>query len=98
GLPAPLPAHDGAVAGALVRLGLLRAWCSSDAALTHALRRRILRGEALRHALEGGRHPTTAELRGWLVGDHEVQLAFPELMAGHAPETGPLLEVLTRHL
>ena len=97
-LPAPLPAHDGAVAGALVRLGLLRAWCSSDAALTHALRRRVLRGEALRHALEGGRHPTTTELRGWLVGDHEVQLAFPELMAGHAPETGPLLEVLTQHL
>lgn len=97
-LPAPLPAHDGAVAGALVRLGLLRAWCSSDAALASALRRRLLRGEALKHALEGGRHPTGAELRGWMVGEHEVQLAFPELMAGHAPETGPLLDVLTRHL
>jgi len=97
-LPAPLPAHDGAVAGALIRLGLLRAWCSSDAALTHALRQRLLRGEALRQALEAGRHPTAAELRTWLVGEHEVQLAFPELLAGHAPATGPLLDVLAAHL
>ncbi len=97
-LPAPLPAHDGAVAGALIRLGLLRAWCSSDAALTHALRQRLLRGEALRQALQAGRHPTTMELRSWLVGEHEVQLAFPELLAGHAPATGPLLSVLATHL
>ncbi len=97
-LPAPLPAHDGAVAGALIRLGLLRAWCSSDAALRHALRRRLLRGEALRHALAAGRHPTTAELRSWLVGEHEVQLAFPELLATHTPETEPLLELLDMHL
>jgi len=97
-LPAPLPAHDGAVAGALIRLGLLRAWCSSDAALASTLRRRVLRGEALQQALEAGRHPSSAELRSWLVGEHEVQLAFPELLAGHAPETGPLLEVLRRHL
>jgi superfamily II DNA or RNA helicase len=97
-LPAPLPAHDGAIAGALIRLGLLRAWCSSDAALAGALRRRLLRGEALQQALEAGRHPTAAELRTWLVGEHEVQLAFPELLAGHAPQSGPLLEILSRHL
>ena len=97
-LPAPLPAHDGAVAGALIRLGLLRAWCSSDAALARALRQRLLRGEALRQALQAGRHPTSAELRSWLVGEHEVQLAFPELLAGHTPETGPLLDVLSAHL
>jgi superfamily II DNA or RNA helicase len=97
-LPAPLPAHDGAVAGALIRLGLLRAWCSSDAALASALRRRLLRGEALQQALEAGRHPTTVELRTWLVGEHEVQLAFPELLAAHAPESGPLLDILSRHL
>jgi superfamily II DNA or RNA helicase len=97
-LPAPLPAHDGAIAGALIRLGLLRAWCSSDAALASALRRRLLRGEALQQALEAGRHPTTAELRTWLVGEHEVQLAFPELLAGHVPESGPLLDILSRHL
>ena len=71
-LPSPLPAHDGAVAGALIRLGLLRAWCSSDAALPHVIRRRLLRGEALKQALLAGRHPTHAELRTWLVGEHEV--------------------------
>lgn len=97
-LPAPLPAHDGAVAGALIRLGLLRAWCSSDAALAHSLRRRLLRGEALRHALAAGRHPTNTELRTWIVGSDEVQLAFPELMANTRVETGPLVHVLDRHL
>ncbi len=97
-LPAPLPAHDGAVAGALIRLGLLRAWCSSDAAFHHALRRRVLRGEALRHALAAGRHPTNAELRAWLVGEHEVQLAFPELLATHTTDTEPLIDILDTHL
>ena len=97
-LPSPLPAHDGAVAGALIRLGLLRAWCSSDAALSHVIRRRLLRGEALKQALLAGRHPTHAELRTWLVGEHEVQLAFPELLTAHTAEVGPLLEVLVRHL
>jgi len=97
-LPSPLPAQDGAVAGALIRLGLLRAWCSSDAALAATIRRRLLRGEALLQALRAGRHPTAAELRSWLVGEHEVQLAFPELLASTSVESAPLLEVLERHL
>ena len=97
-LPAPLPAHDGAVSGALIRLGLLRTWCSSDAALTHAVHKRLARGEALRQALLAGRHPTHAELRSWLVGDHDVQLAFPELLASHETESGALLEILEKHL
>ncbi|MDQ8162006.1 MAG: DEAD/DEAH box helicase [Gemmatimonadota bacterium] len=97
-IPAPLPAHDGAVAGALIRLGLLRAWCSSDAALTHAVRQRRLRGHALQQALRAGRHPTQAELRSWLVGEHDVQLAFPELMAQHPVEAAPLLDRLAAHL
>jgi superfamily II DNA or RNA helicase len=97
-LPAPLPAHDGAMAGALIRLGLLRAWCSSDAALVHALTRRRLRGEALRDALCAGRHLTNDELRHWVIGDDAGQLAFPELLATHRAESGDLLNVLDRHL
>ncbi len=97
-LPAPLPAHDGSVACALIKLGLLRAWCSSDAALEHALSRRVLRSEALRQALESGRHPTSVELRSWLVGDDDVQLAFPELLARHEVESAPLRDALQRHL
>ncbi len=97
-LPSPLPARDGAVAGALIRLGLLRAWCSSDAALAHTLMRRLLRGEALQQALHAGRHPTQAELRTWLVGEHEVQLAFPELLAAHSDNAPTLLEDLQVHL
>lgn len=97
-LPAPLPAHGGAVAGALIRLGLLRAWCSSDAALAHAVRQRRLRGEALRQALRAGRHPTPVELRSWLVGEYDVQLAFPELLSTHQLDGTPLLERLDTHL
>lgn len=97
-LPAPLPAHDGAMAAALIKLGLLRAWCSSDAALLHALSQRLHRGEAMRSALMAGRHPTNAELRAWVVGDDAMQLAFPELMASQEVATGPLLDVLERHL
>lgn len=97
-LPAPLPARDGSVAGALIRLGLLRAWCSSDAALEHTLRRRILRGEALKHALEAGKHPTANELRSWMIGEREVQLAFPELLVDAKLEGDALRPVLDRHV
>lgn len=103
-LPAPLPARDGAVAGALVRLGLLRAWCSSDAALTHALDRRLQRGAAMRDALAAGRYPCADELRTWIIGDApgaDMQLGFPELLIDQ-PLASPerqrsLLEQLARH-
>ncbi|MCA0374850.1 MAG: DEAD/DEAH box helicase [Gemmatimonadetes bacterium] len=97
-LPAPLPAHDGAAAGALIRLGLLRAWCSSDAALAGAIRHRRLRGAALEDALAAGRLPTQAELRSWVVGEFDGQLAFPELLATHAVTSAPLHDVLRGHL
>ena len=102
-LPAPLPARHGAATGALIRLGLLRAWCSSDAALTHAITRRLQRAAALRSALETGRHPTAQELASWLVGDEatDMQLGFPELLVEHALDTPhvpqPMIEVLERH-
>lgn len=85
-LPAPLPARDGAVAGALIRLGLLRAWCSSDAALTQALTKRLQRGTAMRDALEAGRHPSNAELGAWLIDEDafgDMQLGFAELLSSH---------------
>ena len=97
-LPDPLPARDGATAGALIRLGLLRAWCSSDAALAHTLRRRRLRGAALCDALRAGHHPTPSELRTWVVGEFEGQLAFPELLSTPVPECDSLLVRLERHL
>jgi hypothetical protein len=97
-LPDPLPARGGSTAGALIRLGLLRAWCSSDAALSHSIRLRRLRGEALAHAVRTGRHPTRDELRAWIVADSTVQLAFTELLVQEATDTTPLLLLLERHL
>ena len=97
-LPAPMPARDGAVATALIKLGLLRAWCSSDAALTHAIVRRILRTEALQAALQSDRHPTQQELRAWAVGEDHMQLAFPELMAAPIPTAVPPAESIRHHL
>jgi hypothetical protein len=96
-LPDPLPARGGSAAGALIRLGLLRAWCSSDAALSHSIRLRRLRGEALAHALRSGRHPTHDELRSWVVADTSVQLSFVEFIEESVNAT-PLLRKLERHL
>ena len=98
-LPSPLPVQHGAAASALIRLGLLRAWCSSDAAFNAALTRRLLRGSALRDALLAGRHPTNGELRGWVIGDNsEVQLAFPEFLSTVSEQPVALLGVLGLHL
>jgi superfamily II DNA or RNA helicase len=80
-IPAPCPPSDGGDGGALIGLSLVRAWASTEAALRHALRRRIARADSLADALTAGRHPTRAELRAWVVGDDATQLAFPELMA-----------------
>lgn len=80
-LPQAVPPADGGEAHALLRLGLLRAWMSSDAALRSALRRRLQRAAALSDALAAGRLPTRAELRTWTIVDDAVQLAFPELAA-----------------
>ncbi|MEP6833806.1 MAG: DEAD/DEAH box helicase [Gemmatimonas sp.] len=98
-LPPPLPVHSGAAASALVRLGLLRAWCSSDAALSDSIRRRQLRGEALLHSLAHGRYPTQRELQSWIIGSDSVQLGFPELLVATASaDTAEMLKTLLAHL
>ena len=97
-LPAPLPPHNGAAASALVKLGLLRAWCSSDAALKATIRRRQLRGEALLHSLQHGRYPTQRELQSWIVGTDSIQLGFPELLVAATTVNTAMLATLTRHL
>ncbi len=97
-LPPPLPTHDGTAAEALIRIGLLRAWCSSDAALTHAVRKRHMKCLAMRDALLSGRHLTNTELRSWLVADGYDQPGFPELLASHYVESAPLLHTLGHHI
>jgi superfamily II DNA or RNA helicase len=79
-IPAACPPRDGSDANALVTLGLVRAWSSSDAALRAVLRRRLARAENLGAALAAGRYPSRAELRAWVVGEDATQLAFPELV------------------
>jgi hypothetical protein len=87
-LPPPVPAADAGDAGALVLLGLVRQWASSEGALRAALRRRAAAGTALLAALESGSHLTRAELRRWVVGDDAVQLELAGLsteMRGDEP-------------
>lgn len=80
-LPPAVPTADGGRADALLHLGLMRAWCSSNAALRAALRRRLMSGTALLDALASGRWPTRRELSAWVMVDDALQLAFPELVA-----------------
>jgi superfamily II DNA or RNA helicase len=98
-LPPAVPPSDGGVAHGLMLLGLIRAWCSSTTALRATLRRRLQRCVALLGAIEGGRHPTRAELASWIAIDDAVQLAFPDLVSQvSAPgSVGWLLNAIQAH-
>jgi superfamily II DNA or RNA helicase len=96
-LPPPVPVRDGGDGGALVARSLLRQWCSSDAALESALRRRLARSIALRDALECGRYPSEQELAAWTFAEDSVQLAFPLLVASPVGDGTALLDALNAH-
>ncbi len=80
-LAPPVPPRDGGHADALVTLGLVRAWASSDAALVSALQRRLAMASALVDALNEARYPTRAELAAWTFADGAQQLALPLLVS-----------------
>ncbi len=81
-LSPPVPTSDGGVAVALWRMALLRAWCSSAAALASMLRRAELTCAALQDAAAAGTSLTRRDLRAW--GREDGQLAWPQLLHGHA--------------
>lgn len=97
-IPPPLPLLDGTSATSLIRTGLLRAWCSSDAALTKALSQRILRGHAIRQSLLEGRHPSGQELKSWLGDEFSIQLGFPLLLVNESTDATESLNTLDEHL
>jgi hypothetical protein len=90
-LPAAVATADGATAHALLLLGLIRAWSSSEAALRATLRRRLRRAASFDAALESGRVPDRRELASWPVVDDAIQLGFPELFAGAGDRTDVML-------
>jgi superfamily II DNA or RNA helicase len=96
-LPPPLPVRDGGLGGVLIARSLVRQWCSSDAALEAALRRRLGRSLALIASLESGHYPSETEVAAWTIADDSVQLAFPSVVASPIGETAELMEVLRRH-
>jgi len=96
-LPPPVPASDGGLGAALIARGLLRQWCSSDAALKSAIRRRLARAMALVAALETGRYPTRRELEAWSFSEDSVQLAFPLLVATGSGDCEALLAGVREH-
>lgn len=108
-LPPALPPIDGREAAPLWRLGLVRAWASSDAALRAAVRRRLARGLALEQALREGRPLTRAALARWahddvvqptLALDAPLASAPPamthSIVTTHVDALGALLRMLSR--
>ena len=79
----PIPAADGTTAHALLQLGLIRAWTSSEFALRETLRRRLRRAVAFAAALDEGRRPERRELATLLGFDDAIQPALPGLF-GHS--------------
>ena len=101
GLPDGLAASDGSLAPSLVRISLALAWCSSLAALDAALRRRLLRGGALRDALLEGRWPSRRALRSWVMSDEGSQLTLPGLVvpvSGASFDSATALARVNHHL
>ena len=97
GLPPPLPVSDGGDGGALVVLSLIRQWISSDAALIGALRRRLVRAEAMIAALESDTWPSLSEISSWISGEDTVQLGLPGLLARPTQLSRTLMPVVQRH-
>ncbi|HEX2717964.1 MAG TPA: helicase-related protein [Gemmatimonadaceae bacterium] len=100
-LPPAVPPSDGGVAHALMTLGLLRRWSSSDGALRASLRHRIADGEALADALSAGRHLSRRDLALWTLSEDAQQLALPGLVVSQAVASDAfpgLREHLIRHV
>jgi len=97
GLPPPVPPRDGGSGGALINLGLVHQWASSEAALMDSVRRRIGRATALVASLQAGRYPTAGELAAWTFADGALQLGFAELLAAPTPDGAALLDSVASH-
>jgi superfamily II DNA or RNA helicase len=97
GLPPPLPVSDGGDGGALVVHSLVRQWMSSDAALIGALRRRLVRAEAMIAALESDTWPSSADISSWISGEDTVQLGLPGMLASPTQLTRTLMPVVQCH-
>ena len=98
-LPPPARAHDSGDAPALLHIALMRAWCSSVAALDAMLTRALHATAALRDALDVGRSLSRAELRSWSTGDNG-QLAFAELLGaacGNGVDVRHAIGIAERH-
>ncbi len=77
-LPSPIMPRDGGDAPSLIRVGFLRAWCSSAEAALAMARRSHFRSAALLDALRRGRHLNRNSLQSWIGPDGD-QLGFTEL-------------------
>ena len=98
-VPPAVPPVDGREAAPLWRLGLVRAWASSIAALQGALRRRLARGMAMAQALDDGRDLTRAELQCWTDEDAVTPMLALESPATPAtPTRAPCRATIAAHL
>ena len=96
-LPPPVPPRDGGDGGVFIVRSLLRQWCSSDAALEMALRRRLARSIALTESLQSGHYPSEEELSAWTFAEDSVQLAFTSLVSTPIGDASQLLDAINAH-
>jgi len=96
-LPSPIPVRDGGLASALIARGLAHQWASSEAAVHHAVQKRIARSAALIASLEAGVYPTDQELQSWTFDDSALQLGFAQLLSAPIDDPSTLLESVRRH-
>ena len=83
----PPRAADAGDGGVLLQLSLVRAWASSRAALSNAVRRRQQALAAIEQCQQEGRLPTRRELSTWNVAG-DIQLGFATLLAGSSIQGG----------
>jgi superfamily II DNA or RNA helicase len=94
-LPPPVGTASAGRAVALGTLGLVRQWCSSDAALAAAIDRRLTQSAAVAHCLERGERPARDRIASMVTpwGDVQLSLGLDHLPAAPQATTVELHQV-----
>lgn len=96
-MPPPIPLETQGAAPALLRLSLIRQWCSSDAALLASVRTRLAMTQAALEYAREGRRPTPEMARRLIVDESTLQLDLFSARIGGTPRLHDLVESLATY-